>query len=339
MLSLNTKILGAAAIAASLIAGPSLAQETHLKFAHWAAPEHTLKPTIIDPLSEGLTEATDGELVVDVYPGGELGPGPAEQYKRALTGVADMVWGLPGYTSSQFPLSMIVELPGVVEEAGSGYEAVWNVYDDYLTSEFPGTRPVALWASEPNILILGDRQVRTLDDLAGLKIRVSGSNPGRLIEALGATPVQMPATEMYTALQTGLIDGVLTGASAVGDFRLNEIADVYVEGPQLGNILFYVVLNQAKYDSLTDAQKQAIDATAGKELSRSGEEGWNAAADRVLDELRETEGKTVITLSEEESAPFDKVATEVRESIIADLTAQGLPAEEVLAAMTGQSSQ
>ena len=334
-MTFSRRTLIGTALAAGLLSGSAAAQETTLKFAHWAAPNHTLQPTVIDPLSETVTAESDGAIAIDVYPGGELGPGPTEQYMRAMTGVADFVWGLAGYTSSQFPLSMLMELPGVVEEAGGGYTAIWRVYDTYLADEFPGTRPIALWSSEPNILIMADDEIRTVEDLAGLKIRVSGSVPGRTIEALGATPVQMPATEMYTALQTGLIDGVMTGASAVRDFRLNEIADVYIQGPNLGRILFYVVMNQGAYDGLDDAGKAAIDAAAGETLSQSGEDGWNRVAEETLAELEADESKTVITLSEQESAPFNAITADVRQTVISELDAEGLPASDVVRAMTG----
>jgi TRAP-type C4-dicarboxylate transport system substrate-binding protein len=291
--------------------------------------------SVIEPLQSQTTEATGGSLVIEVYPGGELGPGPVEQYVRAVNGVADITWGLAGYTSSQFPLSMIVELPGVVDAAGSGYGAMWAAYDEYLAGEFPGTRPLALWTSEPNVQIMKDKEIRTPADIAGLKIRVSGAVPGQVIEALGATPVQRPATEMYNALQTGLIDGIMTGASAIRDFKVNEVADVYVTGPSLGNILFYVVMNEAKYQSLPDTEKAAIDAASGAGLSQSGEDNWNRVAEEVLDELRADPGKTVIDLTEEESAAFDEVTLQVRDAVVSELDAQGMPASDVLGAMTG----
>lgn len=331
-------MLRGAALAAGLSVVGGAAMAETLKFAHFVPPAHTITAAVIEPLQQQTSEATDGSLRIDVYPGGELGPGPVEQYVRAVNGVADIVWGLAGYTSSQFPLSMIVELPGVVDEAGSGYEAMWAAYDQHLAGEFPQTRPLALWTSEPNVLIMKDQEIRSPEDLAGLKIRVSGAVPGRVIEALGATPVQMPATEMYNALQTGLIDGIMTGASAIRDFRVNEVADVYVTGPSLGHILFYVVMNQAKYDSLPAGEQEAIDAAAGPELSRSGEEGWNRVAEEVLDELRANPDKTVIDLSEEESAAFNEITTQVRDAVVSDLEAQGLPAADVLATMTGAGS-
>lgn len=326
----------AAPVVAAAIAFPGLAGAETLKFAHFVPPAHTITEAIVDPLVTGTAEATGGSLEIQVYPGGELGPGPVEQYVRAVTGVADIVWGLAGYTSAQFPLSMIVELPGVVDGNGDGYEKIWRAYDEHLTGEFPGTRPLALWTSEPNVLIMKDKEIRAPADMDGLKIRVSGAVPGRVMEALGATPVQMPANEMYNALQTGLIDGILTGASAIRDFKLNEVSSVYIEGASLGNILFYVVLNEEKYQSLPDAEKAAIDANSGLALSKSGEETWNRNAQSMMDELKADPAKTVITLSADEAAAFNAVTLGIRDTVIDELEGQGLPAKAVLAAMLGE---
>lgn len=331
--SLARTALGAAA--AAMLALPGSAGAETLRFAHFVPPAHVVTPSIVEPLLAAAEQGSGGTLKIEVYPGGELGPGPVEQYVRAINGVADITWGLAGYTSSQFPLSMIVELPGVVEAAGSGHAAVWAAYEDHLKGEFPGTVPLALWTSEPNVLILRDREVRSPEDLAGLQIRVSGAVPGRVIEALGATPVQMPAPEMYNALQTGLIDGIMTGSSAIRDFRLNEVANVFVTGASLGNILFYVVINAEVYDGLPAAERAALDSIAGVDLSRSGEEGWNAVATETLTALRADPAKTVIDLSEDEIAAFNARTLPVRDTVVGELDGQGLPASAVLAAMTG----
>ena len=295
-------ILGSAAAIAFAAASVLPAQAETVKFAHWVPPAHTLTASTIAPLI-AATEASG--LTIEVYPGGELGAGPLEQYVRVVQGVADIVWGLPGYTSSQFPRTMISELPGALPEGMTGYDLIWNAWDQgLLAGEFPGTKPLALWLSEPNVFIMKGHDIRTPDDLKGLKIRVSGSAAAATVEALGATPVQMPAGEIYNSLQTGLIDGVITGASAIGDFKLDEVADSYTLGAPLGRISFYVVMNQAKYDGLPEAERAAIDTIAGRPLSQSAEEGWNARALQVIDSLNATGDNTVYTLTADEAAAF-----------------------------------
>jgi TRAP-type C4-dicarboxylate transport system substrate-binding protein len=302
---------GVKAFAATLVLStPFIAvqAEEEFRLAHFVPPAHVVTSAVVEPFKSGIEADSNGELTVRVYPGGELGAGPMEQYVRALQGVADITWGLAGYTSSQFGKSMVVELPGAIPDGMTGYDMMWNAYDTSLSSEFPGTRPLALWVSEPNVFIMKDHEIRTPSDLSGLKIRVSGSVAGAFVNEMGGTPVQMPATEMYNALQTGLIDGIITGSSAITDFKLDEVANSYTLGAPLGHILFYLVMNQQRYDSLSSEQQAIIDANSGRGLSQSGEETWNALAERTLESVRADDRNTVIDLSAAEVAEFEEMA-------------------------------
>ncbi len=321
-------VRGAAATAVAALL-PQLAASEELSFAHFVPPAHILTSSIIEPLQQRLAEA-GSDLTIRVYPGGELGANPLEQYVRAVQGVADMVWSLQGYTSSQFPRTMVAELPGVVSDGRNGYDALWDAWEaGQIQSEYPGTVPLALWTSEPNIIIMKDRDIRSPADLAGLKIRVAGSVAGEVVEALGAVPVQMPANEIYNALQTGLIDGIITGASAVADFRLDEVANSYTIGAPLGRISFMVVMNQGRYEELSEEQRAALDGVIGRSLSQSGEEGWNGRATKTIEALRSADN-TVIDLTEEEVAAFAELTLPVTEAIVAEIGA-----EDVLATMRG----
>lgn len=314
--------------AATILAAGAAGAET-VSYAHFVPPQHTLTEANIEPLQEAVA---DSGLEIQVYPGGELGAGPTEQYVRVIQGVADIGWGLPGYTSSQFDKTMISELPGVGGGDRSGYEILWDAWDaGLLQDEFPRAKPLALWLSEPNIFIMKDREIRTPADVQGLKLRVSGSAAGEVVEALGATPVQMPASEMYNALQTGLIDGIITGASAVTDFRLDEVANSYTTGPNLGHISFFVVMNEGVYEGLPEEQRAAIDSIAGRELSRLSEEGWYAKADETLQSIQGAGNNTLIELGEEEAAAFSDLTQPITQRIVDERDAQ-----EVYDVMTGQ---
>lgn len=319
-----------AATAALTLATGAASAET-LKLAHFVAPAHTITKLMLDPLAQGVAADSNGDLDIKIYPGGELGKGPMEQYVRAMQGVADITWGLAGYTSSQFPKTMISELPGAIPEGMGGYQMLWNAYDTHLKSEFPGTRPVAMWVSEPNIFIMKDHVIRKPADLAGLKLRVSGSVQAELLIAYGATPVQMPAPAIYNALQTGLIDGVVTGASAVTDFKLFEVANSYTLGASLGQLMFYLVMNEDRYQSLSDANKAALDKNIGVGLSKVGEDGWNAAAAATIERLRADEKNTMVDLTGDDLAAFNAVGDKLRENVLMKMDGQA-----ILATMQGK---
>ncbi|XDA97281.1 TRAP transporter substrate-binding protein [Sulfitobacter sp. LCG007] len=319
------------AAAALTVALALPASATELKFANFTPPFHTINASVIEKLNTDVSAATGGALTVRGYHGGELGAGPVEQYVRALQGVAEITWGLPGYTSSQFPLTMIAELPGAIPEDKPGYEALWAAYDDYLKGEFPGTVPLALWTSEPNIFIMGNKEIRTPGDLAGLKLRVAGATAADVVTALGGTPVQMPISEVYNALQTGLIDGVITGASTLVDFKLDEVADALTLGAPLGRLAFFTVMNAAAYDGLDDAQKAALDEAAGMGLSQSAEEAWLATANAALDAARTDSKNIIIDLTDDEKQAFADAVASVSGAYV-----QSVGGEDALAAMNAE---
>ena len=58
---------------------------------------------LMRPWAEEVAKATNNALTVRIYPGGALGKGPVAQFKRAVDGVADVTFGLPGFTSKLFP--------------------------------------------------------------------------------------------------------------------------------------------------------------------------------------------------------------------------------------------
>ena len=107
------------------------------------------------------------------------------------------------------------------------------------------------------------------------------------------------------------------------DFKLDEVADSYTLGANLGRLAFYTVMTQSTYDGLPDAQKAAIDAVAGAELSRSAEEAWNATADSALQAARDAGNNTIIELSEEEAQVFNDAVAEVTNAYVARVGGEG----------------
>ncbi len=322
-----SKIIAASAVA-FFAALPVAAQE--LKFANFTPPFHTVNASVIEKLNADVSAATGGSLTVKGYHGGELGAGPVEQYVRAVQGAADITWGLPGYTSSQFQKTMIVELPGVVDDGASGADALCRAMDE-IAGEFPGTVPVALWTSEPNIMIMKEKVIRTPADLAGLKIRVAGATAGQVAEALGATPVQMPINQVYNALQTGLIDGVFTGSSTLDDFKLDEVASSFTLGAPLGRLAFFAVMNEGTYNGLSDDARAALDAAKGCDLGNNAETAWNAKGKAGVERARGDAKNTFVDLTPEEAEAFAEAVSGVTAEYVASVGG-----EAALAAMKGE---
>ncbi|MEM7442647.1 MAG: C4-dicarboxylate ABC transporter substrate-binding protein, partial [Pseudomonadota bacterium] len=113
---IETSLIGAAVMAATFTTGAAMAQ-TELSLGHFMPPRHTMHGGVFEPWAEQVAEITDGEVTVRIFPAGELGAGPVQQYSRAVDGIADITFGLQGYTSSEFPRTLLAELPGLFDDA------------------------------------------------------------------------------------------------------------------------------------------------------------------------------------------------------------------------------
>ncbi|WP_252193228.1 TRAP transporter substrate-binding protein [Rhizobium sp. CSW-27] len=312
----------------SLGLGMTAAKAETLKFANFMAPTHPYVASTFEPFAKAVEEATKGEVKVQLYNGGELGAGPAEQYARAVDGVADLSISLPGYTASNFPLTLVTELPGVLAEA-DGTDKLWN-HLDLLKSEYKRTPLVALWSSAENILYSAKKPIRAIDDVKGMKIRVPSRNSGLLVEAWGGTPVSMPVSEVYNALQTGVIDAAMIDGTATKAFKLGEVANYVTLGMKTTNSPFFIVMNRDAWQGLTDEQKAAVEA-AGKQASLNGQQSQLKVAASGIEAIAAMPGKEVIRLTPEQAAPFDAIAAEVTAKIVAETGAEAKALVDALA--------
>lgn len=320
-------ILGTTAV----LAMGTMVQADELKLAHFASTKYHLHNEMFLPLSEQLSEATGGATTIRVYPGGELGKGPAKQYDRVLDGVADIVYALPGYTASQFEQTLMVEVPGVVKPGANKTEALWaNI--DLLDKEFRRTKLLGLWTAGNASLLMHDKQINSMADLAGLKIRVPSKNTGRLVEAWGATAVSMPISQVYQSMETGVVDGTLVDTSVLSSFKLGEVTKYITTGMNATNSVFMLVMNRDSWDGLNADTQAKITSLTGAEMSEGGRVTMTNAADKALAKWIDGGGE-VITLSADAAAEFNAASDGLAAAVIAELDGEGIDASGFAAAL------
>lgn len=321
------------ALAAACVATASLAVARDLKLADFQPPTHFIVDQVYKPFAETISEKTNGEVTVSIYMGGELGPGPAEQYNRAVDGVADIVFGLPGYTASTFPKTLLAELPGVISVDSGTERMLANI--DMLEDEYRRVVLLGIWNNAPGILFMADKPVRTMEDLRGLKIRVPSRNSGLVVEAWGATPVSMPAPEIYNAMQTGVVDGAMIDATTLTAFRLGEVTNYITMGMETAISDFFLVMNRDSFNDLSE-EHQAIVREAGREAAIRANAAWLALADKTLADFAAADGKELIVLSDEEAQKFNAASAPIVEQVIEQVEASGVKARAYVEALRGE---
>ncbi|NJS14481.1 MAG: TRAP transporter substrate-binding protein [Sphingopyxis sp.] len=315
------KRLGGAVI--GLAMSVAAAQADEMKFANYMAPTHPYVAGAFDPFAAQIAEATGGAVTVKVYNGGELGAGPADQYARVVDGVAEFAFGLPGYTAANFPLTLLTELPGVISEA-DGTATIWKNIGVFQP-EFERVKLVGLWSNAQNVLYTRDKAVRTPADVAGMKIRVPSRNAGLVVEAWGGSPVSMPVSEIYNALQTGVIDGAMIDGTATMAFKLGEVANFLTVGMDTTISPFFIIMNRDAFDALP-ADQQVDVLKVGQDISVVANQVQLAEAAKGIAKFGETTGKELIALTADEAAAFDALSAPVVTTVVAETggTAQAI---------------
>ena len=313
---------------------PLYSGAAELSLAHFTSTKHPMDRLVMRPWSEDVSRLTNRDLTIRIYPGGELGKGPKAQYKRAVDGIADMTFGLQGYTSTLFPRTLLIELPGLAPHGVAATRMLWGAIK-HIRTEYDRTQVLALWTNDRAVLMTRDKPVRTLDDLKGMKIRTPSKLQGEIIKALGATPVAMPVTRMYNALKTGVVDGLMVASSVIKSFKIGEVARYYTVGP-FAHTAFFLVMNKDAYDKLTPSQRQTIDDTTGRQLSLKAAQVYEKAGSAALqNEVKNGRGE-IIRLSTAEDQRWRQALQHVRDDTVKALEAKAIPAQAILSAMEGE---
>jgi TRAP-type C4-dicarboxylate transport system substrate-binding protein len=329
---MRTKLLGrvvaAAAIAMSASFGVAQAQE--LKLADFLPPQHPYQKQVWGVLAEKIATATNGEVTVKVFPGGALGGNPVEQYDRVLNGVAELAFVLPGYTASKFPMTLMTELPGVVDQS-EATAAMWENID-YIAHEHKRVHLLSLWTNGENVLYSREKPVRSIDDVQGMKIRVPSRYAGMVVESWGAVPVSMPVPEIYNAMQTGVIDATLIDPTATYAFRLGEVSKYVTAGMNASISPFALVMNRDAYRGLSADQRAKLDEI-GREVSFIGNKVQLDGVALGVKMFSEMDGREWIELSAEAAAGFDAASAGVIEEVVAAAEAKGMNARAFVEAL------
>ncbi len=291
------RLMSALAVAGVVIGSAVSAAE--LSLAYFMGPKHPMNAAVFTPFADKLAALSGGELTVRQFPGGALNSVPPKQYSILLDGVADIVFTLPGYTGDVFPKTQVVGLPGVCDSASACTEALLRARAA-LETEY-NAKLLAIWANAPPVLITRDKPVRTLEDLAGLKVRVTNKSDVPIVEALGASAVAQPVNVINQNLTNGVIDAIAIGPSGIASFKLQEPANYITTWFPGSGSAFVLLMNNDVYNGLSDEQRGWVDAAADDALSLSGGAFYDKAAASGM-KLAADDGVEMIELSDDEKA-------------------------------------
>ena len=328
--------LAASALFLAVIGTPLVAKAEELTVATFVPPQHHTNTVMFKWFGEELEKRSDGSLTMKLFPAGQLGAGPVQQYKRAVEGVADITFGVAAYTPAIFPKTMLGILPGKAESSAEATKRLLAVFDEHLADEFQDVKMIGL-TTAAGIGIASTRDVSTLEGMKGAKIVPYAALTTPIIEAMGAVPVQMPVTEMYTGLSTGTIDGAYaTYNNMTPPWNFWDVTSHFVENVPVQHAVIFVVMNRDRYNGLSPEHRAIVDELSGELASMKLAESFDGADAKSLTMMKDTADKSYerVAVSDEERAKMDAAVAEGLKVIFADYADRGIDnAEEIYSAI------
>lgn len=299
---IGTAVLAAALLAIFGAAAP--ADETKLIFATVTPPGSVINTQVILPWAKRVNAQGEGVLSIDVREGTTLA-NFGNVYDRVLSDVVQIGWGIHAAVGGKFPLSNVVALPLVFDRSVDGSVAFWRVYHaGLMDSEYDQVVPIML-AALPTSGIHLVQPLQSLDTLGGLKLIVPGKVQGEAISNLDGTPISLPLTDMYEALQRHTVDGTMIAWVAFNPWKLAEVTFYHIDA-SLGGAAGMIFMSKAKYLALQPAARALIDANSGEAQSRAFGVALDVEDDAQRAAVKASDKQTVVALSPAQRADWEK---------------------------------
>ena len=325
MTTFTTKMLKGAATAAALLAATTqLASAQNLTMSSWVPPTHFVHTDFLVPFTEKVAEVTEGRVTVTILPAPLASP--PQHWELARNGIADITWGNFTYEPKRFVSMWFAEFPNAGTNAESQSRALWQTYETHLSDNavFDGVKMLAVGMFGGGQLHHGSKTLASPADLENQKFRMGGPIQEKLLTALGAVPVAAPATKAYEMLESGVIDGSLHTMESVVNFRLEDSLEHHTVFPNgFYDATFFVIMNGAKWDGLSDQDKTAIEGIIGETLSAEWGKNFDVQNPAATEKLSAA-GHEIVEASPELITAVDTIYNAMVADWLVSATAAGV---------------
>lgn len=267
-------------------------------------PIHTRWAGPLKAWADEIEKRSQGRLKIEPYFAEALSP-RSEAFESVKAGLADITECAYEANSGQFPfhegilsiasprISLPVSTP-LLKDMYAKFPAVLQ--------ELDGVKLLFTHASPSLYIGTTKKAVRSLDDLKGLKINANSAMIAERLKRLGVTVVSLPLSDLYTAMEQGVIDGTSVATEILISRRYGDPVK-HLTLISLQNTLFYCVMNADVYNSLPDDLRAVVDEVSGDFADKAFADYWQSSDRRYMQEwLRDMAGESVNVLSDADYA-------------------------------------
>jgi len=299
--------------------------EIKLKFASLFTPVHK-NALVLQAFCDEVNKKTNGKVSIALHSGSTLITGP-KMAAGIQTGVADIGLSHTSFSRGRFPVTEVMELP-------VGFPSAWisgmvsnDFYAKFTPKEWEAYHPLFFAASGPNVVQTLTKQVRTVEDMKGLKLRAVGRN-GDVAKALGAVPVPLEIPDLYDSLRRGVIDGNLLASEGLKGFKLSDLIKFETASWKYSPThAFYVIMNKKKWDSLPNDVKKVFTDLSPVYADKLGVQ-WNELEVEGIEAMK-AQGGQLLQIPAAEDAKWAKALEPLMGEYKKEMVGKGFKEAEV----------
>ena len=254
-----------------------------LTLAHGLSETHTVHIAMTQ-FADEVAEKTDGRIQVKIFPNGQLGS-ENENLEQLQAGVIAMTKvsapGLATYNDAFNTFNDTDDFYHVMDSQ--------EMQDFFLSTGDDGFVTLTYYTSGARSFYTKDRAIRTPADLKGLKIRVQDmKSQTDMMTYLGGIPVAMSYGDVYTSLQTGIIDGTENNETALTTGKHGEVCKVY-SVDQHAMIPDVLIMSEKVWETISPEDQEII-LEAAHDSTDAHKVMWDTAVEEAVKEAQETMG-------------------------------------------------
>ena len=258
------KIVSNSLITLALVGGSVTANAEELRLSHqWSNNDirHQVAQMVADEV-----KMANVDLTIRIF-GSKSLVGPNEQYPAVSRGQLDMTLIPLSYAGGQQPAYNLTLMPGLVKN----HDHAARLNASPFMKEIEGKM------AEDDVIVLvhgylaggfvgKDKCITKPDDVKGLQMRAAGKSFEQMLAGAGASIASMPSSEIYTAMQTGVINGANTSSSSFVSYRIYEQAKCYTPAADVALWFMYqpLLMNKTIFEDLNSTQQTALLAASKK---------------------------------------------------------------------------
>ena len=311
-MKLVQKTLTAIAVASMLAIpmGTAQAADVKLKASHqWPGGKGDIRDEMVQIIARDIKAANVG-VEIKVYPGKSLFK-PKEQWAAMTKGKLDITAFPLAYAGGRHPEFNLTLMPGLVKNHDHAQRLNKSAFMKRIKEIMDKAGVMVLadtWLSGG--FVSKKECILVPDDVKGMKFRAAGKAFNQMLNAAGASITSMPSSEIYSGLQTGVIDGANTSASSLVSYRIYEqVSCLTAPGKNALWVMYEPILMAKKsFAKLNSVQQETLMKAAAK----AEEFAFQASveADQKLVDAYKKAGVKVVEMTAEQAAMWRKVADE-----------------------------